>query len=119
LATVLQALDKLSSQEGQRLLNNGIEGVNYEEQDGMAVPIDSPEAEIVSSDTKAFAQIGTQSNGYLGLTAQPEGEAEAAMDEKRRAIAESDLEHAVFNPGAAYVSQAYTQNGAILDQIIV
>lgn len=119
LATVLEALDKLSSAEGQRLLNNGIEGVNYEVDGETSVPIESPEAEVVSSDAKAFAQIGTQSNGYLGLRSKPAGEAEAAMEEKQLATAEADLEHAVFNPGAAYVSQAYTQNGAILDQIVI
>ncbi|EWS79685.1 extracellular solute-binding protein [Brachybacterium phenoliresistens] len=119
LATVLGVMDKLSSEEGQRLLNNGIEGVNYEVEDGMSVPIESEEGSLVSSDVSAFAQIGTQSNGYLGLSSKPAGEAEAAMEEKRQATADSDLDSAVFNPGAAYVSDAYTQNGAILDQIVV
>ncbi|HJG91737.1 MAG TPA: extracellular solute-binding protein [Brachybacterium massiliense] len=119
LATVLTALDKLSSEEGQRLLNNGIEGVNYEVDGDQAVAIESEEASLIQSDVSAFAQIGTQSNGYLGLPAKPEGEAEAALDQKRQDYHEADLEHAVFNPGAAYMSQSYLQNGAILDQIVV
>lgn len=119
LATVLTALDALSSEEGQRLLNNGIEGVNYEVQDGQAVGIDGEEASVVQSDVSAFAQIGSQSNGYLGLPSKPEGEPEAALGEKREAFHASDLEHAVFNPGAAYMSKSYLQNGAILDQIVV
>ena len=119
LATVLTALDALSSEEGQRLLNNGIEGVNYEVDGDQSVPIESDEASLVQSDVSAFAQIGTQSNGYVGYSAQPEGEAEAALDEKRVAFHESDLESAVFNPGAAYMSKTYLQSGAILDQIIV
>ena len=119
LATVLTALDKLSSEEGQRLLNNGIEGVNYEVDGDQAVAIESEEASLIQSDVSAFAQIGTQSNGYLGLPAKPEGEAEAALDQKRLDYHEADLEHAVFNPGAAYMSQSYLQNGAILDQIVV
>lgn len=119
LATVLTALDKLSSAEGQRLLNNGIEGVNYEVDGDQAVAIESEDASLVQSDVSAFAQIGTQSNGYLAHPAKPEGEPEAALDEKRLAFHESELEHAVFNPGAAYMSQSYLQNGAILDQIVV
>lgn len=119
LATILTALDALSSAEGQRLLNNGIEGVNYEVDGDQAVPIESDEATLVQSDVSAFAQIGTQSNGYLGYPAKPEGEPEAALDEKRKAFHEADLESAVFNPGAAYMSTTYLQSGAILDQIIV
>jgi putative aldouronate transport system substrate-binding protein len=119
LATVLTALDKLSSEEGQRLLNNGIEGVNYEVDGDQAVAIESAEASLVQSDVSAFAQIGSQSNGYLGHPSKPEGEPEAELDEKRLAFHEADLEHAVFNPGAAYMSQSYLQNGAILDQIVV
>lgn len=119
LATVLTALDKLSSEEGQRLLNNGIEGVNYEVDGDQAVPIESDAATLVDSDRSAFAQIGSQSNGYLGLPVKPESEADAALDEKRKAFHEADLEHAVFNPGAAYMSTSYLQNGAILDQIVV
>lgn len=119
LQQVLEAMDKLSSEEGQRLLNNGIEGVNYSVEDGKSVAIDSEEASVVSSDVSAFAQIGTQSNGYLGYPAKPDGEPEAALDEKRTAFHEKDMESAVFNPGAAYMSKSYLQNGAVLDQIIV
>src|SRR5699024_1976662 len=86
LETVLTALDKLSSAEGQRLLNNGIEGVNYELDGEQAVPIESEEASVIQSDVSALAQIGSQSNGYLGYPAKPEGEAEAALDEQRREI---------------------------------
>src|SRR5690606_36621570 len=80
---------------------------------------ESDEASLVQSDVSAFAQIGSQSNGYLGLPAKPEGEAEAALDEKRKTFHESDLESPVFNPGAAYMSKSYLQSGAILDQIVV
>src|SRR5699024_6736227 len=44
---------------------------------------------------------------------------ETALDEKRLAFHETDMETAVFNPGAAYMSESYLQNGAILDQIVV
>ncbi|MGY5765252.1 extracellular solute-binding protein [Brachybacterium sp. DNPG3] len=119
LAQVLTVLDKLSSAEGQNLLNNGIEGVNYTVEGDVMVGIDSEEASIIDSDRSAFAQIGTNSNGYLAYSSEPEGEPEKALGEKRLAFHESDLESAVFNPGAAYMSESYLQNGAILDQIVV
>ncbi|WP_114855743.1 extracellular solute-binding protein [Brachybacterium sp. YJGR34] len=119
LATVLTAMDKLASEEGQRLLNNGLEGVNYEVENDMSVPIEGEEADVVSSDTSAFAQLGTASNGYLALTVAPTDENDAALGEKRDAFHEADLDSAVFNPGAAYMSESYLQNGAILDQIVV
>lgn len=119
LATVLTALDKLSSTEGQNLLNNGLEGVSYEVDGEYAVALESPEADRVRSDVSAFAQIGSQSNGYTAYSAQPEGEAEAALDAKRWEFHEADMEQAVFNPAAAYLSQTYLESGAILDQIVV
>lgn len=119
LDTVLTALDKLSSTEGQNLLNNGIEGVSYEVEGEHAVALESPEADRVHSDVSAFAQIGSQSNGYTAYSAKPEGEAEQALDDKRWEFHDADMEQAVFNPAAAYLSQTYLESGAILDQIVV
>lgn len=119
LETVLTALDRLSSTEGQNLLNNGIEGVNYEVDGEYAVAIESEEADRVQSDVAAFSQLGTQSNGYTAYSAKPGGEAEEELDRKRNEFHEADLEHAVFNPAAAFVSQTYLDSGAVLDQIVV
>src|SRR5699024_12688246 len=63
LETVLTALDRLSSTEGQNLLNNGIEGVNYEVDGEYAVAIESEEADRVQSDVAAFSQLDTSSHG--------------------------------------------------------
>lgn len=119
LATVLSALDKMSSTEGQNLLNNGIEGVSYEVDGDYAVALEGEDADRVRSEVSAFAQIGSQSNGYSAYSAQPEGEAEAALDQKRLDFHEADMEAAVFDPAAAYLSQTYLDSGAILDQIVV
>ncbi|GAA4427744.1 extracellular solute-binding protein [Georgenia halophila] len=120
LHQVLSFLNDMSAKKGQVLLNNGIEGVNFEVQDGQAVAInaDDPEVEVISNDTTAFAQIGTQSNGYLAYPAKPEGEPEQALDDRRTEMHASDLESAVYDPAAALVSETYTERGAVLDQII-
>jgi putative aldouronate transport system substrate-binding protein len=119
LKTVLEALDKLNTEEGQRLLNNGIEGVNYEVEDGMAKPIDSEEASVVTNDNSAFAQLGANSNGFKAYDGMPDNESDKEFQERRDEIHEKDLESAVFNPGDAYFSESYMENGAVLDQIVV
>ncbi|MFC7404331.1 extracellular solute-binding protein [Georgenia alba] len=120
LHQVLSVLNDLSAQEGQVLLNHGIEGVNYELRDGRVAPLESgSEAEVVANDTTAFAQIGTQSNGWLGHDPWFEpGSPDEELDTRRWEFHESDLENAVFDPAAALVSQTYTEQGAVLDQII-
>src|SRR5699024_11406299 len=67
----------------------------------------------------AFSQLGTQSNGYTAYSTDLGGEAEEELDRKRNEFHEADLEHAVFNPAAAFVSQTYLDSGAVLDQIVV
>lgn len=120
LDDVLSTLDKLSSKKGQILLNNGIEGRNFRVRHGMAeaVDADEPKVKTIVNDMTAFAQIGTQSNGYLAYRPYLPGAPERALDEQRRAFHASDLKTAVYNPALALVSDTYTRKGAQLDQII-
>src|SRR5699024_12817928 len=83
LETVLTALDRLSSTEGQNLLNSGIAGVNYAVDGEYAVAIESEEADRVQSDVAAFSQLGTQSNGYTAYSAKPGRDADEALDRTR------------------------------------
>lgn len=120
VADVLTFLAKLNTQEGQVLLNNGLEGKNFEVEDDYAVEInaDDPEAEVIENDQTAFAQLGMAVSGYKAYLAKPEGEPEADLDARRIAFHEKDLEKAVFDPTLAYVSETYVTRGAQLDQII-
>ena len=120
LDDTLSVLNKLSSKEGQILLNNGIEGNNFTVQDGYAVSTSTEDAAIVTitNDVTSFAQLGTGSNGYLAYQSLPGGTIEREMYEKRLAIHASDLESAVSDPTQAVVSETQTEKGATLDQII-
>ncbi|NEE02862.1 extracellular solute-binding protein [Phytoactinopolyspora halotolerans] len=119
LDEILSFLDTLNAKEGQVLLNNGIEGKNFEVTDDFAIPIeDTPDAEVITNDSKAFAQLGTATNGELFYQILPEDEPERELWDHRWAIHERDMETAVHNPALALISETYTQRGAQLDQII-
>ena len=120
LRRILEFLNDLSAEEGQILLNNGIEGVNFEVDGDYAVPIDTenPEVATITNDVAGFAQIGTSSNGYLAHTVLPPGEPERELFELRLEVHDADLEHAVYDPAAALVSQTYITQGATLDLIV-
>jgi putative aldouronate transport system substrate-binding protein len=120
LDDILAVLDKLSSKQGQNLLNNGIEGRNFTVQDGWMVPKNpnDPKMKVIANDVTAFAQLGTQSNGFLAYQARPAGAPERAMTDLRTQLAARDLKTAVYDPALPLVSQTYTQKGAQLDQIV-
>lgn len=117
LQRVLTVLDKLNTPEAGALLNNGIEGVTYTLEGDRAVPIpDAPQS--IADDSASYSQIGMNVSGFRGhlplLPTAPEQE----LDDRRRAIEQSDLESAVYDPAAAFVSETYVAQGAQLDTIV-
>lgn len=120
LREVLTFIDKLNDKEMQILMNNGLEGVNFEVSDNFAVALgeDSNEIKLLASTVRSFAQIGTNVAGNEYYVAKPQTEAEIANFTRQREIMASDQEIAVFNVAAPYISQTYTQNGTQLDNII-
>jgi len=118
LDQVLQFLDKMSSKEGQILENNGISGLNFTPDGTYSVAIKGGDADVVTNDTQSFAQIGTNTNGFMGYTAKPATPAEQAFYEDRLKFQAADFKSAVQNPANALVSDTYTAKGAQLDQII-
>lgn len=117
LKKVLEVLDTMASEKGQRLLVNGIEGENYEEVDGYAKYLDSG-ADLTTSVQQAWFQVNTAANGVTSLPALPSSDYDAEIQESIKSFAERDLENAVFNPAAGLVSPTYITKGAQLDQII-
>ncbi len=119
LKEVLTFLDKLNDKEAQILLNNGIEGKNFEVVDDKASALEGDEATTISNLQKCYAQIGmnvtTESLSYSAKQETPEKEAEY---EHRLELMASDEESAVFNPAAPYVADTYVTKGVQLDQII-
>lgn len=120
LKEVLTFLDKLNDVEMQILMNNGLEGVNFEVSDGFAVTLnpDSNETKLLASTVRSYAQIGTNVAGNKYYVAKPQTDAEIANYEKQQELMKSDKEIAVFNVAAPYISATYTQNGTQLDNII-
>lgn len=121
LDRVLTFLDKLNEKEAQILLNNGIEGVNFEVTDGKAVRInegDSKADEIFNA-TKSYSQIGmnvtTQEEFYKTRAASEDTQ---ALEDRRYELMDQDAEKVVMNPAAPYAPNTYSTKGAQLDQII-
>lgn len=117
LHQVLQILNDLNSEEAQILMNNGIEGLNFEVVDGYMDAIPEEQA-LTDHVTGAYAQLGMNVSGYLGYTALPQTDYDVEMFEKRQALEESDLEIASFNPAAAFVSETFMTRGTQLDNIV-
>lgn len=117
LHRVLSVLDKLNTPEAGAILNNGIEGVTYTLEGDRAVPVpDAPQT--LNDDVSSYSQIGMNVSGYRGYLPLLPTEQERELDDRRRAIEASDLESAVYDPAAAFVSETYTAQGAQLDTIV-
>ncbi len=117
LDRVLEVLDRLNSPEAGPILNNGLEGVTYTLEGDRAVPI--PDAsQTLKDDVLSYSQIGMNVSGFRGYLPQLPTEQEQQLDDRRRAIEASDLESAVYDPAAAFVSETYITQGAQLDTIV-
>lgn len=117
LQRVLAVLDKLNTPEAGAILNNGIEGVTYTlEGDRAASIADAPQS--VKDDSASYSQIGMNVSGFRGHRPLLPTELEQELDDRRRTIEESDLESAVYDPAAAFVSETYVAQGAQLDAIV-
>ena len=57
-------------------------------------------------------------NGFKGYLPKQPTDYEQEMYDKRKQIEASDLEKAVFDPAAAYVSETYISKGSQLDTIV-
>ncbi|HEV7948362.1 MAG TPA: extracellular solute-binding protein [Glaciihabitans sp.] len=122
LAEVLSFLNELNSEEAVVLINNGIEDVSFTLDGDLSVPADvnaaDAEAKEVIQAIKSYAQLGMNVDGIKYYLPKMPTEYEQEMNEKRLAIQESDLETAVYNPAAAYVSETQVSKGAQLGNIV-
>ncbi|WP_084129049.1 extracellular solute-binding protein [Demequina sp. NBRC 110055] len=120
LDKVLEVLDKLNSEEAQRLMVNGIEGVSYEVVDGFSQPItDTPEGETMNADTSAFGLVNMAQNGRKFYVKAPDGEADKALVSEQIDIMAHDLDYAVPNVGLAYVTPTQADKQTQLANIII
>ncbi|UFU07016.1 extracellular solute-binding protein [Ruania halotolerans] len=117
LDQVLTVLNELNTTEAQILMNNGIEGDNFEVVDGYA-QYNPERQDFTDQVTGAWAQLGMNVAGYEGYSTLPETDEDVAFEELRLELQAEDGANAVFNPAAGLVSDTYTTNGTQLDNII-
>lgn len=117
LRAVLEVLDKLNSAEAGPLLNNGIEGETYTLDGDLAVAVDDAPQELKDA-VLSYSQLGMNVRGFQGYLPKQASAYEQEMYDKRKAIEAADLEHAVYDEAAAFVSPTYTSKGAQLDVIV-
>lgn len=117
LRQVLQVLNDMNSDEVGPLLNNGIEGVTYALDGNLAVGVDDVSQELKDT-IGAYAQLGTNVNGFKGYLPKQASDYEQEMYDKRKQIEAADLEKADFDPAAPYMSPTYVSKGAQLDNIV-
>lgn len=110
LHKVLEFMDKLSTEEGQTLAHNGVEGIHYEIVDGDYVPTDDQK---LVHEYQDLNQILTFIPEDRFLT-----EPVTELKEKEYRIIEENEEIVVANPAEALISEVYSLKGAQLDDII-
>lgn len=120
LRQVLGILNKLNTKQAQVLINNGIEGKNFNVVGGLADATTPPTAEStqLTETVMSYSQLGIAVAGKQYYTPkQPNAYDQALYDHAQKTL-NADLKHAVYNPAAAYVSNTYVRLGATLDNII-
>lgn len=119
LDELLTMLDKLNEPEGQRLLQLGIEDVSYELDGDYYVPIDTPEGKTISENAgQAFGHLYTAVNGRMYPERKPATAADQAMYDRIQELLDRDIQVAVHDDAAAFVSPTAVSQGAVLNQII-
>lgn len=120
LRVVLEFLNDLNSPEASVLLNNGVEGANFTLDGDLTVPIADPDAEgaQIAEAVKSYAQLGTNVAGIEYYLPKQATEYEQDMFDERKALEAADLESAVYDPAAAFVSPTQVSKGAQLDNIV-
>lgn len=122
LKRVLQFIDQTESKAGQVLMNNGIQGKNFQvdtKDAQYASPINQKSATYrqIVTDTTAISQLKTgvnEKNQPYRVVPQPL----QGLADRRYQIMSRDEQHAIYNEAAPYVSKTYSKNGAVLDNII-
>jgi putative aldouronate transport system substrate-binding protein len=111
LAKVLTFMDKINDKEGQILINNGIEGRQFNLENGYRVA--NNDNSIQKSENGDLAQLGTAIPQDLSYVIKP-----TATRDKVQAVIKENDKYCIPNPAEPYASNAYSSNGAQLDNII-
>ncbi|WP_168119858.1 extracellular solute-binding protein [Paenibacillus sp. HB172176] len=111
LDKVLAFVDKLATEEGQKLAFNGIEGVHYEIKDGEYVPFEDDQKLVYEhTDTNQLLTFIAGKNFYQVLSDNKKREKE---------VVEANNKIVVPNPAEPLISGTYTRIGQQLDNIML
>lgn len=112
----LQFLDKLNDNEMHILMDFGLEGINWEYQDGYLVDLDLDQPEL-SSAYSGLNQLGNvlYSEDYYEVPIRYTQQKAAELEKQKEAEA-----YVVKNPAADYLinSETYATKGTVLDSIL-
>ena len=112
----LQFLDKLNDNEMHILMDFGLEGINWEYQDGFLVDLDLDQPEL-SSAYSGLNQLGNvlYSEDYYEVPIRYTQQKAAELEKQKEAEA-----YVVKNPAADYLinSETYATKGTVLDSIL-
>ncbi|MFD2657060.1 extracellular solute-binding protein [Gracilibacillus thailandensis] len=111
LHKVLQFMDDMSTEEGQTLAFNGIEGRHYEIEDGVYTPTTDQSLIYEHEDTNQLLTFVPEDR-YLEKPLQE-------LEEKEEEVLEANEEIVVGNPAEPFVSEIYSRQGEQLDNIIL
>lgn len=111
LRRVLDFIDKLNDEDMQILLANGIEGRQYELEDGYMVPTEDPTMARENRNLNQMLMFIPEDRSIpVKLT---------PVREKVAEVQASNVPHVIGNPAQPLVSDTYAQSGQQLDNIIL
>ena len=113
LERILTVMDKLNDETASDLMNYGIEGVQYTVDDNNYVTI--------TTDSELLGDLNDLNQISMGIIAYPDGlktKYTVPVAEKVDAVYEENRQYAISNPAEPYLSETYTKNGPVLDDII-
>jgi len=111
LHKVLEFIDKLSTEKGQTLAWNGVEGEHYRIEGGELITVD---------EDPSLSETGSSLNQILTFIPEERfiEKEETELEEKEERVMKENEEFVVENPSEALISEVYALKGSQLDDII-
>ena len=113
LERILTVMDKLNDEAASDLMNFGIEGEQYTVDDNNYVTI--------TTDSALLGELSDLNQISMGIITYPNGlktKYTVPVAEKVDKVYEENRQHAISNLAEPYISETYTKNGPVLDDII-
>ncbi len=113
LEHILTVMDKLNDKTAVDLMNFGIEGVQY--------TVDANNYVTITSNKELLDDISDLNQISMGIITFPDGlktKYTVPVAEKVDKVYEKNRQYAISNLAEPYISETYTKNGPVLDDIV-